>query len=122
MKFKPGCYVLAVLLALMLVGGCASFNQFLCSPTDSQSQAADVGLAVAQSILTAAAMYSGGGEVITAIAGQAVPIFRQVVQGYCVTQAQWDAAVKALEDNQTQAKAIGAKFNLEPLKAIKWGK
>ena len=57
-KGKPCILALVLVLALM-VGGCAAFNQFLCSPTDQQTMAANVGLALAQSALTAASVYTG---------------------------------------------------------------
>ena len=69
--------ILVVLMAMaMLLTGCASVNSFLCSPTPAQTEAANVGLALAQAALAAASVYAGGGEIVSALATQAIPVFR----------------------------------------------
>jgi hypothetical protein len=96
---------LAILVVLAMVGGCTAVNQFLCKPTEAQVEAANIGKAVAQSILVAAAAFSGN-AVVALISQSALPVFNQIQQGYCVTQAQWDAAVAALKDANAQTTAV----------------
>ena len=112
--------VLVMVMALVL-GGCAAVNSFLCSPTPQQTEAANVGLALAQAALTAATVYVGG-PLVGALSSQAIPVFQKVIAGYCVAQADWDVAVAALQSNQT-TKALGDKSAaFEFLASIKWSK
>lgn len=96
--------VVFLILALMFTG-CTAINNFLCKPTAAQTEQANVGLAVAQAILVAAASYSGSG-VAALISSQALPVFQKVIQGYCVVQSEWDAAVAALTAANTQTKSL----------------
>jgi len=117
---------LAILAILALVGGCAAVSSFLCHPTDSQTIAANVGIATAQSILTALAFYTGN-PVVALVSQNALPVFRKVAQGYCVTAVDWDSAVNALQQAQTEAKknmimskAIMTEDAIAYLKTVKW--
>jgi hypothetical protein len=113
--------VLAVLVVLAMVSGCAAINSFLCHPTDTQTEAANVGLSLVQAALIAATFYSEGNELVTALSTQAAPVFRQVVQGYCVTQAQWDSAVTVVEQAQPSTKTFTVNHSaLALLKAVRW--
>ena len=96
--------IMFLILALMFTG-CTAFNNFLCKPTAAQTEQANIGLAVAQVILVAAASYTGSG-VAALVSTQAIPVFQKVIQGYCVVQAEWDAAVSALTTANTQTKAL----------------
>ena len=96
-----------VILALVTVmGGCASINQFLCSPTPSQTESANVGKAVASAILAGATYYSGN-AVMTLVNAYAIPVYDRVIAGYCVAQSEWDAAVAAIQEANNQAIAQG---------------
>ena len=96
-----------VILALVTVmGGCADINQFLCSPTPSQTESANVGKAVASAILAGATYYSGN-AVITLVNTYAIPVYDRVIAGYCVAQSEWDAAVAAIQEANNQAIAQG---------------
>jgi hypothetical protein len=96
-------FLVGLIMATLVVGGCATVKNFLCSPTDAQKEAANVGKAVVSTLLVAATVYSGGNAVVGLLSQNALPVFDQVVAGYCVAQTQWDSAVKALElaANQT---------------------
>jgi hypothetical protein len=112
--------IVAMVCISFLSIGCAAFNQFLCSPTNQQTEAANVGLSLAQAALVAIGVYTGN-PVVTVISQQAIPIFEKVRQGYCVTQAEWDQAVTAVASTST-AKAVGEAPAIEFLQSIKWGK
>ena len=113
--------ILVVLMAMMmLLTGCASVNSFLCSPTPAQTEAANVGLALAQAALAAASVYAGGGEIVTALATQAIPVFRKVVSGYCATQADWNTAVEAVAQAQPATKAMVINPQIQILRDTKW--
>jgi hypothetical protein len=102
-------YFVTILMSLViLLGGCAYVNQFLCKPTDAQREAANVGKAVVSTLLVAATVYSGGNAVVSLLNQNAIPVFDQVVQGYCVAQTQWDSAVKALELASSQTNQLAA--------------
>ena len=113
--------LLVVLMAMaMLLTGCASVNSFLCSPTPAQTEAANVGLALAQAALAAASVYAGGGEIVSALATQAIPVFRKVVAGYCATQADWNTAVEAVAQAQPATKAMVINPQIQILRDTKW--
>ena len=96
-----------VILALVTVmGGCADINQFLCSPTSSQTESANVGKAVASAILAGATYYSGN-AVMALVNTYAIPVYDRVIAGYCVAQSEWDAAVAAIQEANNQAIAQG---------------
>lgn len=112
-----------LLICLGLAFGCASVNSFLCKPTAQQTEAATVGETVAQSALVAASTYVGGEAIVTALATVAIPIFKKVVAGYCVLQAEWDTAVNTVATAQTTTKSRALSDpTIAKLKAIKWGK
>ena len=113
--------ILVVLMAMaMLLTGCASVNSFLCSPTPAQTEAANVGLALAQAALAAASVYAGGGEIVSALATQAIPVFRKVVSGYCSTTAEWNTAVEAVAQAQPATKAMVINPQIQMLRDTKW--
>jgi len=88
------------------MGGCAVINQFLCSPTPSQTESANVGKAVASAILAGATYYSGN-AVMALVNAYAIPVYDRVIAGYCVAQSEWDAAVAAIQEANNQAIAQG---------------
>jgi len=96
---------IAILIVALMFTACTSINNFLCKPTDAQTAQANVGLAVAQTVLVAAASYTGSG-VVALVSAQAIPVFQKVIKGYCVVQAEWDAAVEALTAANTQTKSL----------------
>ena len=110
-----------VVLAMVLIG-CKTINSFLCSPTAQQTEQANIGLAVAQAALTAAAAYVGGGAIVAALSSQAIPIFQKVVQGYCVLQSEWDTAVNTVDQAQATAKSKSMNDTIANLRAVKWSK
>lgn len=116
----------AILAVLLMAGGCSGLNQFLCHPTDSQTEAANVGMAVAQSILSGLSYFTGN-PVVSLVSVNAIPVFQRVVQGYCVAQDSWDAAVTALAAAQAQAKAQGGakafpkvQGQIQYLQSVRW--
>ena len=110
----------AVMIVAMLFCGCAAVNSFLCSPTAAQTEAAQVGLALTQSALTAASVYAGGGAIVTALTNQAIPVFQRVVAGYCSTTAEWNTAVETLAQAQPATKALAPNPAIEMLRAVRW--
>jgi hypothetical protein len=122
--------IIVIMVAGLLLTGCAAVNSFLCKPTPAQVEAANVGRAVAQSILVAASAYSGGNPVIALVSANALPVFDKVLQGYCVVQAQWDSAVIAVQDADSQMQSLawvekamrpaGAAKQVEYLKSVRW--
>jgi hypothetical protein len=113
---------LAILVVVAMVGGCAAINQFLCHPTDSQIAAANTGYAMAQSVLAGTSSLTGN-PVVALLSANAIPVFQQVIAGYCVVQAEWDSAVAALQDaaNQTATtKAMVKSSVIAELQAVKW--
>ena len=112
--------VVLIMVVGLLFCGCASVNSFLCSPTPAQTEAANVGLALAQAALAAASVYAGGGEIVSALATQAIPVFRKVVAGYCATQADWNTAVEAVAQAQPAAKAMTVNSAIQMLRDTKW--
>lgn len=116
--------ILAVLAVVVVLGGCASINNFLCHPTDSQVAAADTAYAMAQSILAGVSTLTGN-PVVALLSANAIPVFKQVIEGSCVVAEQWQAAVDALQDaaNQTSTKtfrAIPSRQVIADLKSINW--
>ena len=95
-----------ILVIVALVGGCTGVNQFLCSPTPSQTESANVGKAVASAILAGATYYSGN-AVMALVNTYAIPVYDRVIAGYCVAQSEWDAAVAAIQEANNQAIAQG---------------
>ena len=127
-------YVLKAMVVLalaLMLGGCAAVNSFLCKPTDQQTLAANVGVALVQAALTAATVYTGN-EIIAALSSQAKPVFDKVIAGYCATQAEWDKATTVLQQAQAQPdmaakmlKAGQAKHVENPISfigSVQWGK
>ena len=112
--------VVLIMVVGLLFCGCASVNSFLCSPTPAQTEAANVGLALAQAALAAASVYAGGGEIVSALATQAIPVFRKVVAGYCATQADWNTAVEAVAQAQPATKAMVINPQIQMLRDTKW--
>ena len=112
--------VVLIMVVGLLFCGCASVNSFLCSPTPAQTEAANVGLALAQAALAAASVYAGGGEIVSALATQAIPVFRKVVAGYCSTTAEWNTAVEAVAQAQPAAKAMTVNSAIQMLRDTKW--
>ena len=113
--------VLALIVVMvMVIIGCTAINQFLCKPTAAQAEAGQVGLALAQAALTAAATWVGGSVIAGALANQAIPVFQKVVQGYCVAQAEWDTAVSTVSQAQAAAKNRAVDPALIMLGAVKW--
>ena len=97
-KLIAGILVTAMLLGL---AGCAALDQFFCSPTAQQQEAANVAINVANAIFTAAGTYSGN-STLEALAQEMTVFYQVATQGYCVAQADWDTAVTAL-NNAEQA-------------------
>lgn len=129
---KKVMLLLLVVAVALMVGG-ATCNQFLCNPTPEQQTKADVGLAVAQSILSAAAIIvpaTTGHPELSPLAQQisqsAIPVFQRVRDGYCVAQAEWDNAVQKLADAQDKLmstkKAIGYKAFDPAILQTTWSK
>jgi len=97
---------MAILALVVLVGGCAGINQFLCNPTSAQVEAANVGKAVASTILSGATYYSGN-AVVALVSTYAIPVYDRVIAGYCVAQSEWDAATAAIQEANNQATVQG---------------
>ena len=112
--------VVLIMVVGLLFCGCATVNSFLCSPTPAQTEAANVGLALAQAALAAASVYAGGGEIVSALATQAIPVFRKVVAGYCATQADWNTAVEVVAQAQPATKAMVINPQIQILRDTKW--
>ena len=112
--------VISLMIVAMLFCGCAAVNSFLCSPTAAQTEAAQVGLALAQAALTAASAYAGGGAIVTALTNQAIPVFQKVVAGYCSTTAEWNTAVETVAQAQPTTKALAPNPAIEMLRAVRW--
>ena len=115
-----------LIVCLMVVGlmlaGCTAINNFLCKPTAAQTEAAQVGLALAQAALVAASVYVGGGTIVTALTNQAIPVFQKVVAGYCVIQADWNTATETVAQAQpaTATKAMAVNPAIQMLRDVKW--
>ena len=115
--------ILALIMVLAFaLTSCTAVNQFLCKPTAAQTEAGQVGLALAQAALTAASTWAGGSPIAGALAGQAIPVFQKVVQGYCVLQADWDAAVSTVSQAQAAFKNRAIDPAIIMLQKINWGK
>lgn len=116
---------------IFMVSGSAC-NQFLCKPTDDQINKANTGYAIAQSILNVAAtigpVAAGAPELaplVQQVSQAAIPVFKQVIDGYCVTQAEWDNAVQKLADAHSKlvvTKAIGRKAFDPAILQTTWSK
>ena len=112
--------IVALMVVAMMLTGCAAVNSFLCSPTAAQTEAGNVGLALAQAALAAASVYTGGGAIVTALAGQAIPVFRKVVAGYCVAQSDWNTAVETVAQAQPVAKTMTVNPQITMLQTVRW--
>lgn len=111
-RFLALIMVLAMAMGPLALGCATTSNgpspvtNFFCHPTDSQKLAAKVGVAVAQSFITVGAAYLGVGQLAALVDAQA--IYKSVVDGYCVTQAQWDNATNAVDAAQDGVKGMRA--------------
>jgi hypothetical protein len=112
--------LLVMLMAIVLVGGCAWTKGFFCNPTEKQIEAANVGKAVVSALLVAATVYTGGSAVVTLLNASALTVYNKVVAGYCVAQADWDAATQALKDASAQTDKLAAAA--QPKAPLKSGK
>jgi len=112
-------FVVVLAIMCVLFGGCKYLNSFLCTPTAAQTEGANVGLALVQAALTAASVFVGGGAVVTALTQFAIPTFQKVKDGYCATQAEWDAATTALDQAQASTKALDTPA-LTFVKSVRW--
>ena len=119
---------IVILVIVALVSGCTGVNQFLCSPTSSQIESANVGKAVASAILAGTTYYSGN-AVVALVNTYAVPIYDRVIAGYCVAQSEWDAATAAIREANNQATDQGTKAlklagpydrQIADLEKVKW--
>ena len=93
--------IASILVTALLLSGCAALDQFSCSPTAQQQEAANVAINVANAIFTAAGTYSGN-TTLEALASEMTVFYQVATQGYCVAQSDWNAAVAAL-NNAEQA-------------------
>jgi len=91
--------IAGILVTALLLSGCAALDQFFCSPTAQQQEAANVAINVANAIFTAAGNYSGN-STLEALASEMTVFYQVATQGYCVAQADWNAAVAALNNAQ----------------------
>ena len=116
--------LIGVTVVFLLLAGCATVNGFFCSPTQSQTAAADTAKAMAQVILAGVASLTGN-PIVTLISINALPVFDKVIQGYCVAQADWDSAVTALQQASQQTatktyRGVPASQVFSDLNVVKW--
>ena len=112
--------LLVMLMAIVLVGGCATVKGFFCSPTEKQIEAANVGKAIVSTLLVAATVYTGGNAIVSLLSANALTVYDRVVAGYCVAQSEWDTATQALKDASEQTDKLAAAA--QPKAPLKSGK
>ena len=99
----------ALVAMVAILAGCTALDQFFCSPTAKQQEAANVAINVANAIFTAAGTYSGNTTLET-LAQEMTVFYKVATQGYCVAQADWDAAVAALNNAEQATPAATVKI------------
>ena len=109
--------MMSMMLICLPIIGCVGLKNFLCSPTPEQIRAAQVGKAIAQTILSTVGSITGN-PLVTLLAGQAIPVFDEIIKGVCTTQEQWNIAVSALEQALATTKVKSSA--IAELRAVRW--
>lgn len=122
MKFKPGYYVLAVLLALMLVGGCPGIQkagqdveEFICSPPANVVSLVNMG----EPFIVATLSMAVPGSVPYLQAFEAYGGMMAIQAGACATVKQVNALIALLSGISAKTlyvKALSPAFDVTPLK------